>query len=278
LAKAQDQKIYLSGSGADEIFSDYGFNGVKFYNHSTIGGHFPDDLSTVFPWKNFFRNTQRAYLMKEEHVAGAYGIEGRYPFLDKQVVQEFLWLSADLKNSEYKSPLAFYLKTNNFPFEENQKTGFGCGFSGPSSTGTEYDVLSQDVIKDRTTNKVTNRVASRIVDFDKLINKKNKSNEDFCVIKPDNITHVSGYMYKATIRINYPGFRYYNKSRFTLQEDDVPLLTPLTSYDSIATEGLGKYCFWLSNTVYFSTSDNTDPLTNNRSYSIIKLRGKATQE
>ena len=30
--------------------------------------------------------------MKEEMVAGAYGIETRYPFLDRDVVQEFLWL------------------------------------------------------------------------------------------------------------------------------------------------------------------------------------------
>ena len=32
-----------------------------------------------------------------------------YPFLDKQVVQEFLWLSSDLKNSHYKSPIYNYL-------------------------------------------------------------------------------------------------------------------------------------------------------------------------
>jgi len=31
-----------------------------------------------------------SYLAKEEYVGGAYGIESRYPFLDKKVVQEFL--------------------------------------------------------------------------------------------------------------------------------------------------------------------------------------------
>ena len=30
--------------------------------------------------------------MKEELVAGVHGIEGRYPFLDPKVVQEYLWL------------------------------------------------------------------------------------------------------------------------------------------------------------------------------------------
>ena len=130
LAKPAGQLIYLSGSGADETISDYGFNKVKHYGHSTIGGYFPSDLSTVFPWKNFFGNTQRAYLMKEETVTGTWGVEGRYPFLDKQVVQEFLWLSNDLKNRHYKSVIHNYLQANSYPFAENKKVGFNCGFKG----------------------------------------------------------------------------------------------------------------------------------------------------
>ena len=82
------------------------------------------DLSKVFPWKNFFGNTQRAYLMKEETVTGTWGVEGRYPFLDKQVVQEFLWLRADLKNSQYKSVIDNYFVQNNFPFSRGEKKGF----------------------------------------------------------------------------------------------------------------------------------------------------------
>ena len=129
LGKSEGQLIYLSGSGADEIFSDYGFEGVKHFRHSTIGGSFPEDLASVFPWKNFFDNTQRAYLMKEEHVSGSYGVEGRYPFLDTKVVQEFLWLSPELKNSNYKSVLHHYLTKHNYPFDKAQKVGFNCGFS-----------------------------------------------------------------------------------------------------------------------------------------------------
>ena len=129
LGKSEGQLIYLSGSGADEIFSDYGFEGVKHFRHSTIGGLFPEDLESIFPWKNFFDNTQRAYLMKEEYVSGSYGVEGRYPFLDTKVVQEFLWLSADLKNSNYKSVLYNYLNINKYPFDNSTKVGFNCGFS-----------------------------------------------------------------------------------------------------------------------------------------------------
>ena len=128
--KSEGQLIYLSGSGADEIFSDYGFDGIKHFRHSTIGGLFPEDLDTVFPWKNFFDNTQRAYLMKEEYVSGSHGIEGRYPFLDTEVVQEFLWLKPELKNKFYKSVLHNYMGENQYPFDIAQKVGFNCGFSG----------------------------------------------------------------------------------------------------------------------------------------------------
>ena len=140
-------KVVLSGSGADETISDYGFNKVKHYGHSTIGGYFPEDLTSVFPWKNFFGNTQRAYLMKEETVTGTWGVEGRYPFLDKQVVQEFLWLSNDLKNKHYKSVIHNYLTSNNYPFEENQKVGFNCGFKGDIDGFEKKDTTNLNIDK-----------------------------------------------------------------------------------------------------------------------------------
>ena len=123
-AKKDGKKIFLSGQGADEIFSDYGFGGVKKYNHSNFGGLFTDDLKEIFPWPSFFNSSMESYLAKEEYVCGSYGIESRYPFLDKNLVQEFLWLSPKLKNSNYKSVLDFYLTKNNFPFDKNNKVGF----------------------------------------------------------------------------------------------------------------------------------------------------------
>ena len=117
-------KVYLSGSGADEIFSDYGFQGVKKYAHSNFGGQFPDDLNTIFPWASFYGSSQETYIAKEEHVAGSFGIETRYPYLDKYVVQEFLSLTPELKNYKYKSVLYNYLSKNNYPFSENEKIGF----------------------------------------------------------------------------------------------------------------------------------------------------------
>jgi len=123
-AQQQQLKIYLSGSGADEIFSDYGFNGQKFFPHSNFGGRFPARLEDIFPWASFYDSTMISYLAKEEYVAGSYGIETRYPYLDPQVVQEFLWLDHTVKNQEYKSPLDFYLRTNDYPYEHRQKRGF----------------------------------------------------------------------------------------------------------------------------------------------------------
>merc|ERR1712216_463743 len=76
-------------------------------------------------WTNFYGNALRNYLNKDEYVSGAFGIEGRYPFLDKEVVQEYLWLSASVKNSRYKRPIADYLEKYGYPFAEGgPKVGF----------------------------------------------------------------------------------------------------------------------------------------------------------
>ena len=124
LAKNENYKIYLSGHGADEIFSDYGCYGVGFIKNSEIKGKFPDDLKDIFPWFNFYDGCMKMFISKEEGVATLHGIETRYPFLDKNVVQEFLNLSPLIKNRFYKAPLYFILKENNFPFEKDKKLGF----------------------------------------------------------------------------------------------------------------------------------------------------------
>jgi asparagine synthetase B (glutamine-hydrolysing) len=123
-ARKKKMVVNLSGSGADEILSDYGYGGQKFYSHSEFGGLFPDDLNGFFPWKKFYGDTQRSYLFKEEFILGRNGIEGRYPYLDKQVVQEFLWLDSNLKNKCYKAPLAELLARSNYPFAPMEKHGF----------------------------------------------------------------------------------------------------------------------------------------------------------
>lgn len=123
LAKRDGRKILLSGAGADELH-DYGWNGVSKYQHSNFGGLFPKDLKEVFPWPSFFSSSMESYLMKDEVVGGSYGMEVRYPFLDTQLVQEYLWLSHDLKNKSYKYEIGEYLSLNKFPYSPNEKIGF----------------------------------------------------------------------------------------------------------------------------------------------------------
>jgi len=123
-AATQGLRVNLSGTGADEILSDYGIGGEKIYYHSQFGGMFPQDLSAFFPWKKFYGDTQRSYLFKDEFIFGRRGIEGRYPFLDRAVVQEFLSLTPELKNREYKAPIGQFLRQHGYPFEPGVKNGF----------------------------------------------------------------------------------------------------------------------------------------------------------
>lgn len=117
MGQLEGRKVYLSGQGSDEILADY----ALVPQQSTLKGVFPEPLER---WDNFYDNCQEAYIAKEERVAGTFNIETRYPFLDKLVVQAFLNLSQEKKNSAYKAPLADYMKSMNFPYEENVKRGF----------------------------------------------------------------------------------------------------------------------------------------------------------
>jgi asparagine synthetase B (glutamine-hydrolysing) len=116
LAHADGRKVYLSGQGGDEIIADYALKP----HLSTFKGKFPDKL---YLWNNFYDGCQYSYLGKEEYVAGSHSVETRYPYLDQEVVQEFLWLKPELKNRYYKAPLYEYLKLNKFPNLYDKKIG-----------------------------------------------------------------------------------------------------------------------------------------------------------
>ena len=117
-------KILASGQGGDEITSN--LQSYSFGNPNPE--KFDDNLSNIFPWENFYDGTQSSYLMKEESITGGFGIEGRYPFLDKRVVQEYLNLAPELKNKNFKAPITNFLIQNNYPIKtgdpEEIKKGF----------------------------------------------------------------------------------------------------------------------------------------------------------
>jgi len=116
-ARKEGRKVCISGQGGDEIISDY----ALFPLQSTFKGKFPEKL---YEWPNFRGYMQMEYLNELEDIAKLYEIEVRYPFLDINLVQEFLWLTPELKNKHYKAPLREYLIKNNVPFNENTKKGF----------------------------------------------------------------------------------------------------------------------------------------------------------
>jgi len=117
--QVEGRKVYLSGQGADEILSDYSL----VPGQSQFKGVFPARIAG--PWLNFHGSCMASYLGKEERIAGSYNIETRYPFLDTRVVQEFLYLTPELKNRAYKAPLAALFARAGYPYEENRKRGFG---------------------------------------------------------------------------------------------------------------------------------------------------------
>lgn len=117
MAREQGRKIYISTQGADEIMADYAF----YETQSEFKGEFPEDL---YEWHNFKGSCNQSYLMKEERVPALFGIKTRFPFIDIDLAQEFLWLSVELKNKHYKAPLYEYLKKNDVPFEQDVKRGF----------------------------------------------------------------------------------------------------------------------------------------------------------
>lgn len=114
-------KIVASGQGGDEIYTrrqQYSFGNPN-------PAYFDNNLKNIFPWQNFYYGTQISYLAKEESVGGSFGLETRYPYLDKKLVQEYLNLMPDLKNKYYKSPLTNFLYENNYPYRhDDRKSGF----------------------------------------------------------------------------------------------------------------------------------------------------------
>ena len=114
-------KIVASGQGGDEIYS----NNQKYTFGLPNPEKFNENLEKLFPWQNFYFGSQISYLSKEESIGGSFGLETRYPFLDKALVQEYLNLKPKLKNMYYKSVITNYLMKHKYPFiDDATKVGF----------------------------------------------------------------------------------------------------------------------------------------------------------
>ncbi len=118
-ARKDNRLISLSGQGGDEIFADY-YNEYTYSRMSELKGNWENIKS---PWKNFSGGWNQVFLGANERVSGLFGIESRYPFLDFEVVQEFLNLDPKLKSKYYKAPMTNRLLELKFPFHY-KKFGF----------------------------------------------------------------------------------------------------------------------------------------------------------
>ena len=121
-ASSQGYRYCLSGTGADEVYSDYGWNGHKHNFHSQFGGIFPSNLSTIWPWMH--NKTLPLYycILIEDYVYGLNGMDTRNPFLDVDLIQSWLNTVLELKNKKYKCWQQYYMTKLNFPYNTDKKT------------------------------------------------------------------------------------------------------------------------------------------------------------
>lgn len=88
------------------------------------------------------------------------------------------------------------------------------------------------------------------------------------LIQPASITHEQGAAYSARLKIQRPADKD-AKSRCELLENGKPLPFPHALHRRIREQGRGHYSHWTPGTLYFSTSDSTDPRTNGRKYELV---------
>ncbi|MBR0801703.1 hypothetical protein JQ615_40880 [Bradyrhizobium jicamae] len=89
--------------------------------------------------------------------------------------------------------------------------------------------------------------------------------------------HILGNSYLANVAVRgIPADEEGRMDQSTLQlyEGDRPLGPQHVSSDQIAMEGRGTYLYWQTDNgkvIIFSTSDNTDPNTNERTYRVLEI-------
>ena len=104
----------ITGIGADEILTNYKLNNI-----------FPSDLNNYFPWSNLFDNGNYAFPAQFTFICYYFNINILFPILNRNILQEFLNINHNLKNSNNKAPLDFIMTKYNYPFNKNVKIGFG---------------------------------------------------------------------------------------------------------------------------------------------------------
>lgn len=89
------------------------------------------------------------------------------------------------------------------------------------------------------------------------------------VIKPANMNHEIALAYTAGIEHGAPSDVAGGHSDLVLLEDGKPLGPAHSAHADIRKQGKGRYSHWGARSLWFSTSDNSDPRTNGREYKVV---------
>ena len=92
------------------------------------------------------------------------------------------------------------------------------------------------------------------------------------VIDTQRLRKEADYCHVAMPRLGRRGDKGGPPSMCVLLEDGKPLGPPRALHADIRKKGRGRYSHWTQRTLYFSTSDNSDPRTNGRKYTLVSLR------
>jgi hypothetical protein len=99
-------------------------------------------------------------------------------------------------------------------------------------------------------------------------------------IRPTDVRHESGVGYTARLSGGRRGDKDSAGSKCVLLEDGKALSTPRALHADIRDKGRGRYSHWTEGSLYFSASDNSDPRTNGKNYTLVSdarvLRHRST--
>lgn len=86
--------------------------------------------------------------------------------------------------------------------------------------------------------------------------------------QPTNFDHESGHCYLGRIQESFLAVAQDDPAKVELRENGVPLPLRDAAHDDIRTLGGGRYSVW-HGWVYFSASDNSNPVENGRCYELV---------
>jgi len=127
IANVPGHEHLLMSQGGDVNHTNIELTAISHGNHIHLNGLGADGLMVEGSMGHTggippVRSAEYIYV---DYISSILGIDVRFPFLDAKVVQEYLLLAKDVRDSAYKAPLKYYMEQNRFPFEENVKYGFG---------------------------------------------------------------------------------------------------------------------------------------------------------